>query len=67
MNDQQPVKCIFYNAKCTSRERDNRVEEIYALDVKQFITLICGVCIKNRYARTKERLSKTRYTVVNTL
>lgn len=59
-------KCIYYNAGCKSLEEE-RIRKIYEQDINQFIHNICSMCIKNRYARAKERLAKKRYVVVNTL
>ncbi|MEM4827197.1 MAG: hypothetical protein QXK07_04065 [Desulfurococcaceae archaeon] len=61
------AKCLYYNAVCKALTRDERVKKIYEEDITKFIQLICSMCIKNRYSRAKERLSKKRYVVVNTL
>lgn len=60
------MMCLFSNNSCKSLDNE-KIKQIYEQDINQFIHNICSMCIKNRYARAKERASKKRYVVVNTL
>ncbi|MEM4483422.1 MAG: hypothetical protein QXS19_05855 [Candidatus Methanomethylicia archaeon] len=60
------MRCIYSNNRCFSID-DKRIKEIYDEDITKFIQIVCSMCIKNRYSRTKERLSKRKIIVVNTL
>ncbi|MEM4976085.1 MAG: hypothetical protein QXT64_02030 [Desulfurococcaceae archaeon] len=60
-------KCLYYNSVCKPLTRDERVKKIYEEDITKFIHVVCSMCIKNRYSRAKERISKKKYVVVNTL
>jgi hypothetical protein len=46
---------------------DPRLKELYKTDVIKFIQVVCSMCVKKQYANAKERLSKKKYVVVNTL
>lgn len=61
--------CIFVNAKCKALE-NQQLAKLYETDIQKYILQVCSMCVKNRYARAKERLSKKilkTYSIVNTL
>lgn len=60
------IECVFSNNKCKPRN-DKRINKLYNDDIIKFFNSVCSYCIKNKYARAKDRLSKKHYTVVNTL
>ncbi|MEM4619766.1 MAG: hypothetical protein QW607_06080 [Desulfurococcaceae archaeon] len=60
------MRCIYSNNRCFSID-EKRLKEIYDENITKFIQIVCSMCIKNRYSRTKERLSKRKIIVVNTL
>ncbi|MEM1832374.1 MAG: hypothetical protein QXJ97_12705 [Desulfurococcaceae archaeon] len=60
------AKCLYYNSVCKPLFEE-RIKKMYEEDIVKFIQVVCGMCIKNRYSRAKDRISKKKYVVVNTL
>jgi hypothetical protein len=61
------TNCLFSNRKCTALEREKRLKTLYETDIEKFIHTVCSMCIKKQYANAKERISRKKYVVVNTL
>jgi len=59
--------CIFSNRKCYPRTVNKDIDKMYSEDIEKFIKEICSMCVKKQYANAKERISKKKYVVVNTL
>jgi len=64
---QNGVRCLFNSLKKCDVMSDPRLKELYKTDVIKFIQVVCSMCVKKQYANAKERLSKKKYVVVNTL
>lgn len=61
------VKCLFNSSRKCDAMSDPRLKELYKTDVIKFIQVVCSMCVKKQYANAKERMSKKKYVVVNTL
>jgi len=66
MKKQQYYECLFSKRRCRAMD-DQKIKMIYERDISEFIYKVCGMCIKKQYANAKERMSKKKYVVVNTL
>ena len=61
------ARCLFNSSRKCDAMSDPRLKELYKTDVIKFIQVVCSMCVKKQYANAKERISKKKYVVVNTL
>jgi len=60
------MECLFSRRVCRPVV-DPHISQLRNTNVMEFIIKVCSMCIKKQYANSKERLSRKKYMVMNTL